>query len=143
MDSSIRSDVERATLAGVVPLFTSAAEQARADAVASRLREAFLQPGGLVTTLSESGEQWDAPNGWAPLQWVAVVGLRRYGHADLAGEIADRWLSMNRTAFDETGRMAEKYDATTASMASDSGEYSLQYGFGWTNGIAAAFGSSS
>ncbi|GAB3682913.1 alpha,alpha-trehalase TreF [Salinarchaeum chitinilyticum] len=134
--------VDRMTLAGVAPLFTGAAREDRANAVADRLEEEFLRDGGLVTTLVDSGEQWDAPNGWAPLQWMAIVGLRRYGHDELADEIADRWLAMNSSAFADTGRMAEKYDVEAASMAADSGEYRLQYGFGWTNGIAAALGSS-
>ncbi|WP_248515793.1 trehalase family glycosidase [Salinarchaeum laminariae] len=133
---------DRVTLAGVAPLFTGAAEQRRADAVAKRLEAEFLHPGGLVTTLETSDEQWDAPNGWAPLQWMAVTGLRRYGHDDLADEIAERWVTLNRSAFEETGRMAEKYDVESVTTADDSGEYRLQYGFGWTNGIAAALGTS-
>lgn len=134
--------VDRVTLAGVVPLFTGAADPARAEAVAERLREDFLRPGGLVTTLEETGEQWDAPNGWAPLHWMAVEGLRRYGHDDLADEIAERWVALARSAFEETGRMAEKYDVRSVSTAADSGEYPLQYGFGWTNGIVLALSES-
>ncbi|AGN00075.1 trehalase [Salinarchaeum sp. Harcht-Bsk1] len=129
---------EQSTLAGAVPLFTGIPEQDRADAVAERLRELFLERGGLLTTLEESGEQWDAPNGWAPLQWMAIEGLRRYGHDDLAAEIADRWLAVNRTGFETTGQMAEKYDVESKSVSPDSGEYDLQYGFAWTNGVVAA-----
>ena len=126
------------TLATAVPLFTGLAADDRADAVAERLRDSFLEPGGLVTTLEASGEQWDAPNGWAPLQWMAIEGLRRYGHDELATEIADRWLAVNRAGFETTGRMAEKYDVQSQSVSPDSGEYDLQYGFGWTNGVVAA-----
>ncbi|WP_336035817.1 trehalase family glycosidase [Halobacterium yunchengense] len=132
--------VARPTLAGVVPLFTGAADPERADAVARRLREDFLYRGGLVTTLSTTGEQWDAPNGWAPLHWMAAVGLRRYGHDDLAAEVTDRWLALNRSAFAERGRMAEKYDVQSTAVAADDGEYRLQYGFGWTNGVVTALG---
>jgi alpha,alpha-trehalase len=130
--------VERTTLATVAPLFTGVATPERAAAVADRLRADFLQPGGLVTTLERSGQQWDDPNGWAPLQWMAVEGLRRYDHDDLADEIVDRWLGLNRAAFDDTGRMAEKYDVRASAEAPDSGEYPLQYGFGWTNGVVIA-----
>ncbi|PAU84569.1 trehalase [Halorubrum salipaludis] len=129
---------ERLTLAGVVPLFTGAATPDRAAAVADRLRDDFLRPGGLVTTLEDTGEQWDAPNGWAPLQWMAVAGLRRYGHDALADEIAGRWLDLVRSSFEETGRMAEKYDVRSVGEAADPGEYDLQYGFGWTNGVVTA-----
>lgn len=132
---------QRLTLAGVVPLFTGAADPDRAATVARRLREEFLFDGGLVTTLEESGQQWDRPNGWAPLHWLAVVGLERYGHDDLADEIAERWLAVNRSVYDSTGEMAEKYDVRARSRAGDSGEYPLQYGFGWTNGVAVALAS--
>lgn len=126
------------TLAGVVPLFTGLASEAHADAVADRLRERFLQPGGLVTTLTETGQQWDWPQGWAPLQYVAVVGLRRYGHDDLAHEVGRRWLATNRRVFEETGLMFEKYDVVAPAAAADVGEYPLQDGFGWTNGVVLA-----
>ena len=129
---------ERLTLAGVVPLFTGLATEARAASVAERLRELFLVDGGLQTTLHESGEQWDRPNGWAPLHWMAVVGLRRYGHRDLAEEVTERWLHVNRSLFDRTGRMAEKYDVCDLDHARGHGEYALQYGFGWTNAVVVA-----
>ncbi len=126
------------TLAGAVPVFTGMASDEQAAAVAETLEERFLRPGGLVTTLTESGEQWDFPNGWAPLQWMAVVGLAGYGHKALATEIGGRWLDLNRSVFDETGQLLEKYDVTGGCGEGAGGEYPLQYGFGWTNGVALA-----
>ncbi len=126
------------TLAGAMPLFTGMASEQQAAAVASTLEERFLRPGGLVTTLTESGQQWDSPNGWAPLQWMAVVGLAGYGYERLATQIAGRWLDLNRDVFERTGRMLEKYDVTGGAGEGAGGEYPLQYGFGWTNGIALA-----
>ncbi|PSP75321.1 trehalase [Halobacteriales archaeon QS_1_68_20] len=129
---------ERLVLAGVAPLFTGAARPERTDAVARRLRESFLAEGGLLTTLHESGEQWDAPVGWAPLHWMAVVGLRQYNHHDLAAEVADRWLNLVESEFERTGRTAEKYDVRDCSLANGHGEYELQYDFGWTAGVSLA-----
>jgi len=126
------------SLAGVVPLFTGLASPERADAVAGTLRERFLREGGLPATLTETGEQWDAPNGWAPLHWMAVEGLERYGHEDLAREVAERWLATNRAQFEHTGRMLEKYDVRDPETPAGGGEYELQHGFGWTNGVALA-----
>ncbi|MDL5363033.1 alpha,alpha-trehalase TreF [Halalkalicoccus sp. NIPERK01] len=126
------------TLAAAVPLFTGMASAEQAAEVAEILEDRFLRPGGLVTTLTESGEQWDAPNGWAPLQWMAVVGLAGYGHEELATRIAGRWLDLNRAVFDRTGQMLEKYDVTGGTGEGLGGEYPLQYGFGWTNGVALA-----
>jgi alpha,alpha-trehalase len=126
------------TLAATVPLFTGMASEAQAAGVVETIEEWFLEQGGLVTTLTESSEQWDFPNGWAPLQWMAVVGFAGYGYEDLAREIGGRWLDLNRTVFDQMGQMLEKYDVTGDCGAGSGGEYPLQYGFGWTNGVALA-----
>lgn len=126
------------TLVAAVPLFTGMANEEQAAGVAAALEERFLEQGGLVTTLTESDEQWDLPNGWAPLQWMAVVGLAGYGYEELATEIGGRWLDLNREVFDRTGQLLEKYDVTGGCGEGGGGEYSLQYGFGWTNGVALA-----
>jgi alpha,alpha-trehalase len=126
------------SLAAVVPLFCGLATDEQAAAVADHLEERFLHPGGLVTTLTDSGEQWDYPNGWAPLHWMAAVGLRQYGHDELAETIAGRWLDLNRDVFDRSGLMLEKYDVTGGAGVGGGGEYPLQFGFGWTNGVALA-----
>ena len=126
------------SLAGVLPLYTKIATTKQAAAVAERLRQDFLQDGGLVSTLVKNGQQWDSPNGWAPLQWVAIQGLRNYGHHDLAAEIKKRWLAVNEKVFRTEGKMIEKYDVMGESGVGGGGEYQLQDGFGWTNGVVAA-----
>ncbi|MDD7960660.1 trehalase family glycosidase, partial [Klebsiella pneumoniae] len=65
--------------AALYPLFAGAAWPERARQTAHRVKQTLLQPGGLATTALDTTQQWDAPNGWAPLQWVAMVGLQRYG----------------------------------------------------------------
>jgi alpha,alpha-trehalase len=104
--------------------------------VAARLERDFLKPGGFVTTQIVSGQQWDAPNGWPPLQWLAIGGLERYGRADLAREARTRWLALNRRIYAATGKMTEKYDVVDLSKPAGGGEYATQDGFGWTNGVA-------
>ena len=120
-----------------MPLYVGIATDEQAAAVAQRLEKDFLQPGGLLSTLITNGQQWDAPNGWAPLQWFAIVGLRNYGYDTLAATIRDRWLATNEAVFANKRKMVEKYDVVTAS-AGGGGEYPLQDGFGWTNGVYAA-----
>ena len=102
------------------------------------LRKDFLRPGGLVTTTIEGGQQWDAPNGWAPLQWVAIEGLRRYGHDDLADEIARRWVELNEKVYASSHKFVEKYNVESIDGLGGGGEYVLQDGFGWTNGVYEA-----
>src|SRR5690606_9959848 len=92
----------------------------------------------VVTTLHNTGQQWDAPNGWAPLQWVTIEGLRNYGFDELAETIKRRWIDANVSVFKETGKLVEKYDVTHGRQGGGGGEYPLQDGFGWTNGVLAA-----
>lgn len=123
--------------ATLYPLFVGVAREDQARAVAGTVRALLLAPGGLRTTMTRTGEQWDAPNGWAPLQWIAVEGLARYGEDELAREIALRWVANVERAWRETGKMLEKYDVETL-RAGGGGEYPLQDGFGWTNGVTRA-----
>lgn len=123
------------SLAMVYPLYFGVATDKRAAAVAELLQNKFLQAGGLVTSLNHTGEQWDYPNGWAPLQWLAIKGLRQYGHLALSEEVSSRWLKLNRDVFARTGRMMEKYNVVDTSLHAGGGEYPLQDGFGWTNGV--------
>ncbi|MFM5885396.1 MAG: alpha,alpha-trehalase TreF [Novosphingobium sp.] len=125
-----------ASAAALAPLLTGVATQAQADATAALVERDLLASGGLRTTLVDSGQQWDSPNGWAPLQWIAVSGLRRYGHHALAAEIASRWIATVATTYARSGLLHEKYDVETATVGGG-GEYEPQVGFGWTNGVTA------
>lgn len=126
------------SLAMAFPLYFGIAPEDRAQKVAALLQQKFLMPGGLVTTLNNTGQQWDYPNGWAPLQWIAIKGLQNYGHTDLSSQIASRWLRINRKVFQETGRMMEKYNVVDTTLQGGGGEYPLQDGFGWSNGVVMA-----
>ncbi len=125
--------------AGLFPLWTGAATEEQAARAAAMAEARLLQPDGLLTTDLRTGQQWDAPNGWAPLQWVAVQGLRRYGHDRLAGQIRLRWLATCEAVFRETGKFVEKYNVANRSEPGGGGEYELQDGFGWTNGVYLDF----
>ena len=91
-----------------------------------------------MTTTVVTGQQWDAPNGWAPLQWVAIQGLRNYGYNELANDIKKRWLATNELVFKRAGKLVEKYNVLDPTVAAGGGEYPLQDGFGWTNGVYMA-----
>ena len=125
------------TAAALVPLYVGLASQAQADATARVVCTRLLADNGLMTTLCHSGQQWDAPNGWAPLQWMGAIGLERYGHVDTARDIASRWTQSVRRVYQQTGRLLEKYDVT-ADRPGGGGEYATQDGFGWTNGVYVA-----
>jgi len=131
---------DRPTLAAAAVLYFQLATPEQGTAVAARLERDFLKPGGFVTTQIASGQQWDAPNGWPPLQWLAIQGVSHYGRADLAQTARDRWLAQNRRVYRETGKMMEKYDVTDINKPAGGGEYPTQDGFGWTNGVALGLG---
>lgn len=125
------------TAAMMFPLFAGAAWPERAQKTAQQVKSTLLQSGGLVTTIYNTTQQWDAPNGWAPLQWVAVEGLKRYGQDALAQQIGTAFLADVQGVYASDGKLVEKYVVQGAGMGGGGGgggEYPLQDGFGWTNG---------
>ena len=126
------------TLAGMFPLYCGVASHEQAVKVAKVIEDKFLKSGGVVTSLHETGQQWDWPNGWAPLQWVTIIGLRRYGYDDLADTIKYRWLAANEAVYANKNKFVEKYNVVDPGTLSGGGEYKLQDGFGWSNGVFMA-----
>ncbi|CAG9863925.1 unnamed protein product [Phyllotreta striolata] len=98
--------------------------------------------GGIPTSLLNSGQQWDLPNAWPPLQDLIVSGLAKTGAKKavrLAENQAKRTIEAFMIGFEENKEMFEKYDAMNAGSYGGGGEYSVQAGFGWTNGAALNF----
>lgn len=137
-DAVTNQQKKELTLAGIAPLYFNIASQQQADFTSEKLQAHFLKPGGLQTTLKQTGQQWDAPNGWAPLQWMAVQGLKNYQQNDLAKIITQRWLQLNTAVFNRTGKMMEKYNVVDTELEAGGGEYAGQDGFGWTNAVFLA-----
>ncbi|CAM9331971.1 unnamed protein product [Ectocarpus sp. 12 AP-2014] len=124
----------------------------------------LVQPGGVRTSLEASRQQWDGRNAWPPLQWMIIQGLRNSASAltppanatksaaattagaatatatqaarQLASEVEEAFLDGALAGWDTTGAMMEKYDADEVGKGGGGGEYNLQVGFGWTNGVA-------
>jgi alpha,alpha-trehalase len=127
------------SVAGIMPLFVSIADHKQAVYIQRHIKDTFLKDGGIVSTVYHTGQQWDAPNGWAPLQWITVKGLLNYHFDSLAKATAERWMSNNERVFSATGKMLEKYNVENIHLESGGGEYPTQDGFGWTNGIYLKF----
>jgi alpha,alpha-trehalase len=95
----------------------------------------------LQTSTNQSGDQWDAPFGWAPLQWIAVQALRQYGYQSEAEDISTRFLSLVLREFEEHGAISEKYDVIHGRADAGGivfGYRSNEAGFGWTNAVFTA-----
>ena len=122
------------------PLWAGLATKEEAAAVRKNL-DHFERPGGLLTSPYETGAQWDAPYAWAPLQLIAVEGLRRYGFEDQANRLSYAFLSNVAENFRRDGTIREKYDAVhrSAEAAVKSGYTINVIGFGWTNGVFLEF----
>ena len=130
-----KTRMPRVSAATLYPLFVSLASKPQAAAVATITAGELLKAGGIVTTTLETGQQWDSPNGWAPLQWIAVSGLRGYGQTPLAAAIACRWMANVNDVYRQSGKLVEKYNVVATGHSGGGGEYPLQDGFVWTNGV--------
>jgi alpha,alpha-trehalase len=118
------------------PLWAGLATPRQAARVAANLAR-FERGGGLLTSTNVSGSQWDAPFGWAPMQLIAVEGLRRYGHARAAERVSVNFLSLVLKEFVEHHVIVEKYDVERRDSQVEAGlrfgYASNEIGFGWTN----------
>jgi alpha,alpha-trehalase len=109
-----------------------------AKKAAEAIKTKLLKDGGIAASENKTGQQWDSPNGWAPLQWMTIWGLDRCGQKELANEIALRWIKLNNDVYQRTGKLMEKYNVVDIHLEAGGGEYPGQDGFGWTNGVLLA-----
>lgn len=131
------------SLATFFPMWAGMVTDKQAEQLVRALRR-FENKGGLATTdalpigqyvLGSMPTQWAYPNGWAPLQYIVIKALERYGyHAD-ARRVATKWLKANLSWFNEHGVFLEKYNVVTPEKPPVKGVYPSQTGFGWTNGV--------
>ncbi len=128
------------SLAGFYPLWAGLATPEQAERMVHSWLPRFEHPGGLVTTNQEqAGRQWAFPNGWAPLQWLVVAGLERYGYKAEARRIMEKWCTNCAAVFAATGAMWEKYNVVQTGAGAEVGLYGSLAGFGWTNGVFVDF----
>ncbi|XP_008474907.1 trehalase isoform X4 [Diaphorina citri] len=146
LDYDISNEIKRDYFypSNLSPLWTGCYNQSDTEHYISKVMkylektQIMVNLGGIPTTLEHSGEQWDYPNAWPPLQYIMIMGLHSTNDKwaqDLAYEMTERWVRANFKAFNETHAMYEKYDATVPGGHGGGGEYEIQLGFGWTNGV--------
>lgn len=136
-----------ASLAAFYPMWAGMVTDKQAASLVKALRR-FENKGGLATTDSlPVGQfvfgtlptQWAYPNGWAPLHFIVVKALERYGyHAD-ARRVAMKWLKTNLWWYNEHGVFLEKYNVISPEKPPLKGVYPSQEGFGWTNAVFERF----
>lgn len=135
------------SLAAYYPMWAGMVDGRHAQALVRALKR-FEQKGGLATTDSlplgqyvpgSMPTQWAYPNGWAPLHFIVVKGLQRYGYHQDAKRIAMKWIRTNLIWFNEHGEFLEKYNVVTPEKPPAKGVYPSQTGFGWTNAVFERF----
>ena len=94
---------------------------------------------GVPVSSINNGQQWDFPNVWAPNQYSVVHGLLKHNHDDLALSIARKFFKSVHSGWKRTGCIYEKYSAVYSGERGSGGEYEVQSGFGWTNGVILSF----
>lgn len=131
------------SLAGLFPLWAGMLDDKKAKKLISALGR-FENKGGLSTTDNQPVSQlvpgslptqWAYPNGWAPLEFLIIQGLQRYGYHEDARRLAMKWLHTNLTWFNQHGVFLEKYNVVNPDKPPQKGVYPSQTGFGWTNAI--------
>ncbi|KAI9921411.1 hypothetical protein PsorP6_000936 [Peronosclerospora sorghi] len=147
-DYDLETDTHSATVSvsDYSPLWAKAYNASNIDRlrkiVTSLKNSGLLQVGGVQTTTTFSGQQWDAPNAWPPEQDIVVEGLLAINTTEsynLARELTQTWTQTSLTAWKQTGLMFEKYNASEIGGLGAGGEYFPQFGFGWTNGVILKF----
>lgn len=131
-------------VSNIMPIWAKGYHQTPEEALAiiKRIWPQVMFPGGVPTSLIYSKQQWDFPNAWAPLQQFlidALDGLDLPEATQMADKLAITWFNSNYCAWSATlsqgGLFFEKYDVTNPGFAGGGGEYQVQTGFGWTNGV--------
>lgn len=93
---------------------------------------------GLITCAEGSNTsvntyQWDAPNGWPPIQTAAILGLLRYGYTAEAKRVAEKFILTCARNLERTGKLWEKYNVLTGGI-DVADEYKMPQMMGWTAG---------
>lgn len=129
----------------VAPLWANCYLESRIDRLIKYidLTNAFHYPGGVPTSMKKSGQQWDFSNAWAPLQELIVTGLENVQDSrakELARDLVDNWVKNVYASYVQSGqKMFEKYDVEQIGLPGGGGEYEVQEGFGWSNGVIMHF----
>ncbi len=132
-----------ASLAAYTTMWAGLASKEQAKKLVQNLSR-FEMKGGLATTEDpalqlflpqKTPSQWAYPNGWAPLHFLVIQGLERYGYKKEASRIAHKWLKTNLDWYNYNGVFIEKYNVVDPDKLPAEGLYPNQIGFGWTNAI--------
>lgn len=126
--------------AALYPLFVGLATGEQAESLIELLNKLEMKHGISATENTDNllGLQWDYPNGWPCLQFIAVKALTDYGYVEEAKRIAKKFICVVEENFIKTSQLWEKYDIITGEISA-SKEYATPPMLGWTGGTYLYF----
>lgn len=123
--------------ASLYPLFVGLSDGVSGE---EKLIEKLLLKYGISASTKENCKfslQWDYPNIWPPVQYIAYIGCKKYGLEKMAEEIVKRYIMLIESNFSKTGNLWEKYNGNDGSVANE--DYNAPAMMGWTAGIYIFF----
>lgn len=124
------------SVASFYPLWAGAADREQARSTIAQLGKLEFEYG--VSACAENDVpgkyQWGYGTGWAPLQYLMIRALDNYGYKDDARRIAEKYISVTDSMFEETGELWEKYNVYTGDQNTEA-DYKSRTMMGWTAGV--------
>ena len=125
--------------ANFYPMWLGMLSQNQAEQTAKLLSKLESEFGVFVTEKidTEYIYQWGYPNGWAPLHFIVIKALLRYGFNEDAKRIAKKYVALVEKCFDETENLWEKYNVLGGNiLVSQEGDHSkMPTMMGWSAGV--------
>lgn len=78
--------------------------------------------------------QWGETNGWAPIHFIGIEGLKNYGFRVEAKRITNNYVATIYNNFIKTNNLWEKYNIVDGTV-NTSNEYQMPAFLGWTAGV--------
>lgn len=136
-DYNMKTDKHNGLLsaASFFPLYFQMATLEEAKIMKHALSRIEMEYGVAVCEKSDmpGNYQWGYPNGWPPMMRIVAQGLKNYGYEEDAQRIADKYVRLVETCFEETGHLWEKYNVVKGNIEVKN-EYKMPAMLGWTFG---------
>lgn len=123
--------------ATLFPLQAGVATPEQAAKVVAKMKAVLEYNHGLSTCEKRTWKfayQWDYPNGWPPMQGIAIQALDRAGFKADARRIAEKYVRTVIRNYEKTGDLWEKYNVVTGTTEVVD-EYKMPRMVGWTAGV--------
>jgi alpha,alpha-trehalase len=122
--------------ASLSPLFSGLASSSQANVITSQLNKLEFEY-GISACEKENRKytyQWDFPNAWPCVQYIAIKGLDNYGFKSDAKRVAQKYVDAQLRSFESTSNLWEKHNVEKGDLDVNN-EYEMPPFMGWTAGV--------